>query len=70
MVTVVNSKEFIESCLDGGYVPCFKIKYLKQWIKQNPKDCYTDEDFINVYRCFDSDMYTDGEWGTVLDVYK
>ena len=46
--------EFIKACVDGGYIYRSEVKGLKEWLKQNPKETYTEECFIEVYRHFEA----------------
>ena len=60
----MTSNEFIKVCLNMGYVAKDNrsIKSLNEWVKLNPKNSYTEEDFIEVHRCFDGNIYTNDKW--------
>ena len=57
--------EFVKACVDGGYIYRSEVKRLKEWLEQNPKESYTEEHFIEVYRHFEAIRYEDnisGKW--------
>lgn len=49
--------EFVEQVVVSGYVPgrntAQKKKNVLEWLLLNPKQIYTPEDFIEVYRYFE-----------------
>lgn len=51
--------EFINACVDGGYIYRSEVKELKKWLEENPKESYTEECFIEVYRHFETIRYED-----------
>ena len=43
----MNVKEFIEQCSKSGYS---SKKECKAWCEEHPKNTYTEDDFLEVYR--------------------
>lgn len=65
--------EFIKACVDGGYVYRSEVKELKKWLEENPKESYTDDCFIEVYRHFEAirpKFDTLGKWRSEFGVQK
>lgn len=45
--------EFAKQCLIRGFAPRGSKSTVLQWCKKNPKEYYTEDDMIAVYRYFD-----------------
>lgn len=52
--------EFAKECVKRGYVWASEggKSAVLGWCKKNPKDFYTEEDLLTVYRYFDAGRYT------------
>lgn len=70
----MTSEEFIQACFDGGYVSRKDRKRLKEWLERHPKESYTEDDFIDVYRYFQmprpGDYVSNSKWTYHYDGHK
>lgn len=69
----MNCDEFIKACVDGGYIYRSEVKELKKWLEKYPKEFYTEEYFIEVYRHFEAIRHEDNisaKWRYILDRHK
>lgn len=55
--------EFTKQCVASGYVSTGGQKSVREWCKEHPKEYYTDEDFIEVYRSMNWRGYPVSRWG-------
>lgn len=70
----MTSEEFMSACFDSGYVSRRDKKHLEKWIENHPKNTYSEDDFIAVYRYFTTPKYGEdvpgGKWHYTWDGHK